>query len=70
MRAADSQPCWRCRRFPPVPVMMLQFLTLTIDASDVPADYILAIFSQCSTFPEASAWAWLHGQQNEEEASL
>jgi hypothetical protein len=25
---------------------------VAIDASDVPADYILAILSQCSTFPE------------------
>ncbi len=25
---------------------------MAIDASDVPSDYILAILSQCSTFPE------------------
>lgn len=28
-------------------------LTLTMDASDVPKDYILSIISQCSTFPHA-----------------
>ncbi|KFM27945.1 hypothetical protein F751_5281, partial [Auxenochlorella protothecoides] len=27
-------------------------IDVTIDASDVPSDYILAILSQCSTFPE------------------
>lgn len=29
-----------------------QVLDVAIDASDVPSDYILAILSQCSTFPE------------------
>lgn len=29
-----------------------QVIDVAIDASDVPADYILAILSQCSTFPE------------------
>ena len=29
-----------------------QSLGVAIDASDVPSDYILAILSQCSTFPE------------------
>ena len=29
-----------------------QSVDVTIDASDVPSDYILAILSQCSTFPE------------------
>jgi hypothetical protein len=30
----------------------VQVLEVSIDASDVPSDYILAILSQCSTFPE------------------
>lgn len=30
----------------------MQVIDVAIDASDVPADYILAILSQCSTFPE------------------
>lgn len=33
-------------------VVRLQVLEVAIDASDVPSDYILAILSQCSTFPE------------------
>jgi hypothetical protein len=33
-------------------VVLLQVLEVAIDASDVPSDYILAILSQCSTFPE------------------
>lgn len=31
---------------------LLQVIHVEIDASDVPADYILSILSQCSTFPE------------------
>lgn len=29
-----------------------QMVEVSIDASEVPSDYILAILSQCSTFPE------------------
>lgn len=34
---------------------------MTIDASDVPSEYILAILSQCSTFPEVLIF-FLRGQ--------
>lgn len=31
---------------------LVQVVEVAIDASEVPSDYILAILSQCSTFPE------------------
>lgn len=55
----------------PVPAHK-QLLEVSIDASDVPSDYILAILSQCSTFPEqlifflkgklVVRWPWAGGR--------
>lgn len=39
-------------RAPRASCFLVQMVEVAIDASEVPSDYILAILSQCSTFPE------------------